>query len=95
MMDYVYITPKILTATFIFTLIQMSSVKDTMLKIGLFSMLYYLAGMYALGYDMNWKEIVSATVVCSVLIRYNLKPAVNIALFAGIMSLVRPLCYVS
>jgi len=94
-MDYVYVTPKIITATFIFTLVQSSTLKDPLFQTGLFSMIYYLTGMYGLGYEMNWKEVTLATMLCAILIRSNLKIYVKLILFVSILSLTRPLCYLT
>jgi hypothetical protein len=94
-MDYVYLTPKIITATFVFTLIQSSKLKDPIFQIGLFSIIYYLTGTYGLGYEMNWKEIMVATLLCGALLRSKLKVPVKLLLFVTLLSLARPLCYLS
>ena len=94
-MDYVYVTPKIITATFIFTLVQSSTLKDPIFQTGIFSMIYYMAGTYGLGYEMNWKEVMLATTLCALLIRSNLKLHVSILLFVAVLSLMRPLCYIA
>ena len=95
MMDYVYLTPKIITATFLFALIKASDIKNITLQTGIFTFLYYLSGTFMLGYDINWKELVASAVTCAALLRSNLNLTVSIIIFAGIMSLVRPFCYIA
>ena len=94
-MDYVYVTPKIITATFLFALIKASDVKNLTLQTGMFTFMYYLIGTFILGYDINWKEMLASAITCATLVRYNLNLTVSIILFAGIMSLVRPFCYLA
>ena len=95
MMDYVYLTPKIITATFLFALIKASDIKNITLQTGIFTFLYYLSGTFLLGYDINWKELVASAITCAALLRSNLNLTVSIIIFAGIMSLVRPFCYIA
>ena len=94
-MDYVYLTPKIITATFLFALIKASDIKNITLQTGIFTFLYYLSGTFLLGYDINWKELVASAITCAALLRSNLNLTVSIIIFAGIMSLVRPFCYIA
>ena len=95
MMEYVYLTPKILTATTLFVLIKASDVNNLSLQTGMFTFMYYLTGTFALGYDINWKELVASAITCAALLRSNLNLTVSIIMFAGIMSLVRPFCYLA
>lgn len=95
MIDYIYVTPKIITATIIFTLIQSSTIKDPILQSGIFAILYYLTGTYGLGYEMNWKEIMMATLICSVLVHSKLKLPAKMIAMISLLAITRPLCYIS
>ena len=94
-MKYVHITPKIITATILFALLQYSTLRNITFETGLFSILYYLIGTYGLGYNINWKEVTSATLICGVLLNAKLKPTVALVMFIALMAITRPLCYVT
>jgi hypothetical protein len=95
MIDYVYISPKIITAVFIFLLVHQSGINDTTLQIGLYSLLYYLTVKFGLGYDLNWKELTVATTVGAVLIHSRMQLYMKMLVFLSSLALLRPLCYIS
>lgn len=95
MIDYVYISPKIITAVILFTILEKSGINDMSLQIGLFSLVYYLIVKFGLGYDMNWKELAAATSVCAVLIRSKVQLYIKMLVMLSVLALLRPLCYIS
>ena len=95
MIDYVYITPKILTGVFIFLVIQQSGIKDINLQVGAFSLLYTLAVQYGIGYDLNWKELTAATVTSALLFRSKFNLYTKIFIMLASLALLRPFCYIS
>ena len=95
MIDYIYVSPKIITAVFVFLLVHQSRIKDVTLQIGLFSILYYTIVKFGLGYDMNWKELTAATAMCAILIRSKLQLYIKMIILLSSLALLRPLCYVT
>ena len=94
MIDYVYVSPKIITAVFVFLLVHQSGIKDVTLQVGLFSLIYYLTVKFVIGYDMNWKELTAATSVCAILIRSKFQLYIKMLILLSSLALLRPLCYI-
>ena len=94
MIEYIYVSPKIITAVFVFILVHQSGIKDVTLQIGLFSLLYYLTVKFGLGYDMNWKELTAATSMCAILIHSNMQLYIKMLILLSSLALLRPMCYI-
>ena len=95
MIDFVYITPKILAAVFTLLVLEHSQIKDVSLQVGSFSLLYFLISKFGLGYDLNWKELTAATTVFACLIRSKMKLYIKMLIMLTTLAALRPFCYIS